>query len=66
MEANGKYIVFRLKEKKEAEKEVLLSQKESVTNRILGQKRQAVFSEWLSALKEQAEIVYYQQDFLDP
>ncbi|MDL1978504.1 MAG: SurA N-terminal domain-containing protein [Deltaproteobacteria bacterium] len=66
VEANGKYIVFRLKEKKEAAKEVLLSQKESVTNRILGQKRQAVFSEWLSALKEQAEIVYYQQDFLDP
>lgn len=65
LEAQGKYLVLRFKKKEEAKKDTFSSEKETIKNRILNQKRQETFRQWLAALKEKAEIVWYQKDVLE-
>ncbi len=65
LEAKGKYLVLRFKKKGEAKEDAFSSEKETIKTRILNQKRQETFRQWLAALKKKGEIIYYQKDFLD-
>ncbi len=65
LEAKGEYLVLCFKKTEEAKEEAFSSEKETVKTRILNQKRQETFSQWLAVLKKKGEIIYYQKDFLD-
>jgi peptidyl-prolyl cis-trans isomerase D len=65
LEAKGQYLVLRFKKKEEAKEDTFSSEKEAIKARILAQKRQKTFRQWLAVLKEKGEINYYQEDLLD-
>ena len=57
------YYLIRLIEKNEADTSLYKTRKEDLSNQILQEKQQLLFSDWLTYLREKATIKDYRSDF---
>ncbi|MFH1077046.1 MAG: SurA N-terminal domain-containing protein [Pseudomonadota bacterium] len=65
VESNGQFYVVRLTKKEPAKEDGFAAAKQDIEKKLLSQKRNIVFKQWLESLRGKYKVAYYRNNLLE-